>query len=321
MKITLKKAAKLITDWDNILILTHRSPDGDTLGSAYALKTALSKLDKKVYVLNDGEVPKKYGFMLQGRAVMPKDFNPDHIIAVDIAETSLLGSNFEKYNDKIDLCIDHHISNSYYAKYSYIDPIAAATGEIIYDLIMMLKVPLNINMARDLYVSIVSDTGCFKFSNTTSKTLITASELIKYNFGFTPLLRNLFDLKTKGQVHLERLVLETLEHYDDGKITIICITKEMMEKTGTTSEDLEGFAQLPRHIEGTLVGITIKQCRDKMWRISLRSSGVFDASKACAVFGGGGHLRAAGCEIEGSIEEVKEKLIDTVRKFMEPIDL
>jgi phosphoesterase RecJ-like protein len=131
MKITLKKGCKTYYGLDNILILTHRSPDGDTLGSAYALKTALAKLDKKVYVLNDGEVPKKYSFMLQGRTVMPKDFNPDYIIAVDTAEAVLLGSNFEKYGDKVDLCIDHHISNSDYAKYSYVDAIAAATERYI----------------------------------------------------------------------------------------------------------------------------------------------------------------------------------------------
>jgi phosphoesterase RecJ-like protein len=95
----------------------------------------------------------------------------------------------------------------------------------------------------------------------------------------------------------------------------------MMEKTGTTHDDLEGFAQLPRYIEGTLVGITIKQCKEELWRISLRSSGIFDASKVCGVFGGGGHLRAAGCEIEGSAIEVKQKLIDTVRKYMEPMVL
>lgn len=321
MKVDLKEVARLIIKWDNILILTHRSPDGDTLGSAYALKSALDKLGKKVYVLNDGEVAKKYAFILQGSTIMPNDFNPDFVISVDTAEASLLGSNFDKYGDKVDLCIDHHISNSDYAKYTYVDPIASATGEIIYDLILMLKVPLNTNIARDLYVSIVSDTGCFKFSNTTSKTLITASELIKFDFEFTPLLRNLFDLRTKGQIQLEKLILENMEHFNDGKITVICITSEMMQKTETTNDDLEGFAQLPRYIEGTLVGITIKQFKDKKWRISLRSSGIFDASKACQIFGGGGHLRAAGCEIEGSIDEVKEKILTTVRSFMEPVVL
>ena len=317
MIIPFQDISKLILEHNNFLILTHRAPDGDTLGSAYALQALLEKLNKTAYVLHDETVPKKYQFMLEGRGEMPEGFLPDYIIAVDIAEVKLLGKRLELYGDKIDLCIDHHISNSGYAKNTYVDAKAAATGEIIYDIAMAMGIALDIDIARNLYVSIVCDTGCFKFSNTTSKTMVTASELIKFGFDFTLLLRNLFDLKTKGQIELEKLILDTLELYDDGKIAVICITSEMMKQTGTSGEDLEGFAQLPRYIAGTMVGITIKQCGDKLWRISLRSSGLFDASKACAVHGGGGHPRAAGCEISGTMEFVKDQIIDTAKSFLE----
>lgn len=315
MKIDFNSACALLRENNNFLILTHRSPDGDTLGSAYALERILKKCGKTAYVLNCDKVPSKYEFIQEGSKPVPDGFMPGFIVAVDVADISMLGSLCEEYRGRVDLCIDHHVSNTDYAKNTYADPKSAATGEIIYDVALALPTELDIETAKRLYVALVTDTGSFKFANTTPRTHIIASELIKFGFDFTLMLRNMMDIKTWNQVQLEKLVLSTLTLYDDGCIAIIYVTQDMMDITGTSGEDLEGLAQLPRYVEGTRVGVTIKQSGENHWRISLRSS-AFDVSEACKVHGGGGHPRAAGCEISGTLEEARDAILTTIRRFL-----
>jgi len=320
MKITFEEACAFLREHDNFIILTHRGPDGDTLGSAYSLERVLRKFGKTAYVRLCDKLPKKYTMMAEGAHPIPDGFTPDCVIAVDVAENTMLGSLSEEYKGKVDLCIDHHVSNSDYAKLTYVNAKAAATGEIIYDIALALPVEVDVDIAKRLYVSLVTDTGSFKFSNTTPRTLIIASELISFGFDFTAIHRNMLDLKTWNQMQLEKSVLSTLTLYDGGVIAVIYVTQQMMDETGTSSEDLEGLAQLPRYVEGTKVGITIKQSGENNWRISLRS-GVFDASEACKVHGGGGHPRAAGCELQGTLEEVRETFLTTIRSFLKGVNL
>ncbi|MBQ3379117.1 MAG: bifunctional oligoribonuclease/PAP phosphatase NrnA [Clostridia bacterium] len=319
MKVTFDTVCEFLRSNDNFIILTHRAPDGDTLGSAYALERVLRKTGKTAYVKNCDPVPKKYMFLSQGAADLPEGFAPGFIIAVDVAENAMLGALAPVYEGKVDLCIDHHISNSDYARSTYVDADAAATAEIIFGLLKALNVSLDTEIAKLIYTAIVTDTGSFKFSNTTPHTLMTAAELISMDFDFNAIQRELFDLKTFERLELEKLVLSTLKLYEGGSVAVIHVTDEMLIKSGTTSEDMDGLAQIPRNIEGVRVGITMKQSGENGWRVSMRSSDV-NVSEVCKCHGGGGHPRAAGCEVDGGLSEARESILSTIRRFMQKKD-
>ena len=319
MKVTLDSACGLLRSNDNFIILTHRAPDGDTLGSAYALMRVLSSLGKTAYVKNCDPVPKKYAFLSDGAPEVPAGFEPGFIIAVDVAETTMLGALSGEYGDKVDLCIDHHISNSDYAGSTYVDADAAAAAEIIFEISKKLGAALDRETAMRIYTAIVTDTGSFKFSNTTPRTLNIAAELIAFGFDFNAIQRELFDMKTPEKLCLENLVLETLSLYDDGLIAMIHVTDDMLRRSGTTSEDMDGLAQIPRNIEGVRVGVTMKQSGRDCWRISMRSGDV-NVSEVCKNHGGGGHPRAAGCEVAGELPAAREEILSTLRRFMNEKD-
>ena len=313
MKVSFEAACALLREHDNFIILTHRAPDGDTLGSAYALMRILRSAGKTAYVKNCDPVPKKYAFMA------PKVFLPDFVIAVDVAENAMLGALAGEYEGRIDLCIDHHVSNSGYAKNTYVDADAAAAGEIVFAVSKALGTPLDTETAKRIYTAIVTDTGSFKFSNTTPRTHKIAAELIAFGFDFNALHMAFFDIKSKEKLTLERLALETLETYDNGAVALIYVTDEMLKESRTTSEDTDGLAQIPRNVEGVRVGITMKQSGENAWRVSMRSSDV-NVSEVCKAFGGGGHVRAAGCEVMGTLSHAREDILFAVRRAMNKKD-
>ena len=310
-------AVKLISSWDNILILTHISPDGDTLGSAIALCHLFKHFGKNVNILNSEPIPSKYSFLYDN--ITLDKFIPEHIIAIDIANLQLLGNKLSVYGDMIDLAIDHHISNTLYAKHSLLFPQASAVGEIIFDLFENLNVPLNKNSAAALYTAISTDTGCFKYSNTTSKTHEITSKLLEHNFDFSTINYNMFDLKSVAQLKLEQMSLDSLELFFDGKCALIYVTKEMFQKSGASEDSTDGLANIPRQVEGLDIGITIKEKDTSAYKVSIRTNEKVNASKVCNIFGGGGHKCAAGCFISDSLKNVKTKLLDAVKSELDNI--
>ncbi len=297
---------ELLKEKDNIEILTHHYPDGDTLGSAYALCLILQSLGKKARVITSGTVARKYDFLKNGVEI--QEFEREFVVSVDVAAPSLLGENQEEYEGIIDLCIDHHGTNSIVAKHSYIDAKAAATGEIIYELSKEMGIGLTRDMASCIYTGISTDTGCFRYSNTTPCTMLVAAELMAVTPSWHEINTEMFEVKTKEKLNLERMVYETLEYSCNGKCALIYTTLEMQEKAGIGDDEMEGLASIPRQIEGVLLGITMREKADGTFKISVRSNKDVSASDFCARFGGGGHKAAAGCTIEGTLESVKEKL-------------
>ena len=304
------KTADFLKSHDNFLILTHDNPDGDTLGSGFALCFALRKMGKKANVLVE-ELPLKYAFIADGYE--EDNFNAEVIISVDMAAEGMFGEKTKAYMDKIDLCIDHHGSNSRYAKNLYLVADAAANCENIYKVIKAMGVSLDKQIATCLYTGIATDTGCFKFSNVTTDTHIFAGELLTYGVDHAKINFSLFEQKSKERMAAEKLVLESLEYYKDGKLAVCAITEEIINKTGVVQSEFDAMVGIPRSIAGVEIGITLKQ-RDDGFKISLRSSENYDVSGICAVFGGGGHLRAAGCFIKGDLEEVKAKIVAECEK-------
>lgn len=314
-ELTLKQTASFLKKHDNYIILTHASPDGDTLGSAYALYYALNEIGKVACVLCPDVIPSKYDYFAR---------TTDHVcrenatvISVDVADARLLGALQEEFGDKVDLNIDHHISNTRYAKNLYLDASAAATAESIYELINQMKVNINDITAKAIYTGMVTDTGCFKYSNVTSKTHLIAAQLHEFNINAPEINRLMFDTKSRKLLELEQMVLSSAEYHFEGKCIVLAVTEEMQNKTGCSGTDLEGIAVITRSIEGIKAGVTLKQTGSDEFKVSLRTYPPLDASAICKALGGGGHKAAAGASVKGTLAEVKAKVLAAVETAME----
>ena len=317
-ELDLKGLCEYLKTHDDYIILTHISPDGDTLGSAYALALGLLSVGKRAFVVCNDEIPHKYDYFVKAAGL--KSFDYKTIIAVDVADAKLLGTLYEKYSDKIELNIDHHISNTRYAHNLYLDTKASATAECIYDVLAEMQIEITPLMATALYTGISTDTGCFKYSNVTPKTHCIAAELYKYGIDAAEINRIMFDTKSRNRIELEKMVLETAEFLFDGRCLVLTVTTEMQEKSGCEQSDLEGVAVISRSVEGVLVGASIKQSEPDVYKVSLRTYPPFDASRICATLGGGGHVAAAGCTLEGTLSDVKGKIISAIGKAFEEYD-
>lgn len=312
---TLKDTVKFLKKNNNYIILTHASPDGDTLGSGYALYYGLKQLGKKVEVICPEIIPSKYAFF----ACDTDHVNRDNavVVAVDIADKRLLGSLEEIFGDKVDLNIDHHVSNVRYAKALWLDAAASATCEMIYELLCGLKIKFNNTIAKAIYTGISTDTGCFKYSCVTAKTHKIASALYEYDIEAHNINKVMFDTKKKNLLTLERMVLDTAEYHFNDKCMMLTITAEMQEETGCSGTDLEGISVISRSVEGVIAGVTLKQIDAEVYRLSLRTYDPLDASKLGKKLGGGGHKNAAGATLSGSLDKVKQVVLDAIKEQME----
>ncbi len=301
---------------DNYQILTHKSPDGDTLGAGFGLCNYLRDMGKKANVLNSENFPVRYNFLYDSYYV--QEFEPENVVAVDIADTQLLGSHLAQFAEegRIDVCIDHHISNKYYAKQSYVDGNASAACLILYEFFKYWGRPISDLVAKCLYTGIATDTGCFKYENTTPQAHMAAAELMKYKIDYSVVNRKMFDVKSKGRMLAEIMVVQQMEYFFEDKCAVISLTTETMNSLGVEPAEFEGLASIPLTTEGVMIGITIKQRHEEVYKLSVRTTEELDASAFCKNFGGGGHIRAAGCEIHGNLEQVKEKVLTAVKELL-----
>ena len=312
-EITLNKVASLLAEHDNFKILTHRYPDGDCLGSGYALAFALRKLGKKANVAVDGRLPSKFTYLVKNYE--DQDFEPQYIVSVDVAAPSLLGESEMEGVDHIDLCIDHHGTNSIEADHRYVDSSAAAAAEIIWELTQLLHVEPDEDISGGIYTGISTDTGCFVYTNTTPRTHHIAASVMPY-CDWREINSINFVIKTRAKVKMERLIYKTMEFYAGGELAVVYTTLAMCEALGTGDDEMEGLANIPRRIEGVKMGITMREKEGGVFKVSVRTNDDVNAAEFCQKFGGGGHPAAAGCSIEGSLDEVKKLLIDAAEEFL-----
>lgn len=308
----IKTVAAFFSENDNFLILSHASPDGDTVGSAYGLCHALHKMGKKARVECADEIPARYDYMV--KPVEIQDFQHENIVAVDVADLKLLGKNNELYGDKIALAIDHHRSNKGYAPITYVNADAGANCENIYALILELGVEIDKVIADNLYTGIVTDTGCFKYQNTTANTHIIASKLIECGADYYEINRIMFDTKSFARLKVEQQAVDNIEMHFDNRCALMTITAEMQSMV--TPDELEGVTPIPRQIEGVVIGVTIREKTAGKFKCSVRTHEPIDASEICAMLGGGGHNRAAGCEILGTLDEAKQKMLKSISDYL-----
>ncbi len=318
MNIDLIAAVEFLKNNDEYLILTHAHPDGDTLGCAFALCEALLSLGKKAAVRCSDPIPSKYGYM---GVTDEGDVDFKKVIAVDVADSKLLGKDFEKsYGDRIDLCIDHHGSNRLYADKTLLDPTAAAACEIILAVIRELGVNVTKTIANNIFTGLSTDSGCFRYSNVTPRTLRMAADMIEAGAEHTKINTAMFETKTRTYVALERLALESMKMYLDERCAFITITQDMFRESGSDESEVDAIAAIPRQIEGVLVGVTMREKADGTFKVSMRSHEGVDVSAICAMLGGGGHPRAAGCTVSGNAQTARNTVVSSIEKYFEKSD-
>jgi phosphoesterase RecJ-like protein len=235
---------------------------------------------------------------------------------VDIASPSLFTDDSAALAARTDLCIDHHVSNEFYAARTLLDASAAACGEIILALAHALNVRLDMDIAELLFISITTDTGCFRYANTTSATLRAAAEVLEYGFDAYSFIYSFFELKTRSRFALERSIMENAEFFFDGRVAFSCLSFKVIDDAGATDDDLDNISGLLRTIEGVQAGLLFRQKADQQWKLSMRSVPGINASIVCSVFGGGGHPGAAGATLTGNYEEVKQRVLQVLSDEM-----
>ena len=225
---------------------------------------------------------------------------------MDVADSKLLGK-YEQKGSEILLSVDHHGLNREFAKYTFVDASAAANCENILKLLKAMNVEIDSYIAACIYTGISTDTGCFKYSNTSPESHIMAAEMMGYGIDFSEINRIMFDTKTRGRMKIEGRLMEQMKFFFDGKAAFIAVTEQMKREAGVSDDDLEGITSMPRKVEGVLVGVTFREKENGVFKISVRTHAPVDAAEICRKFGGGGHNRAAGCAVEGMTLEQAEK--------------
>ncbi len=309
------EAAAFIREHDNFIIISHANPDGDTIGCAFGLCRALRRLGKRAENICADEISSRFDFMREG--MEKQEFAPETYITVDVADRKLLG-DFEKlYGDKIALAIDHHVSHLDFAERLLLEPDAAAAAQTVYKLIKELDSGIiDAKIAECLYTGISTDSGSFKYSCANAETHRIAAELLDHDFDHARIDYVFFDMKTKARISLEEKIYRDIEYYFGGKCAVVALTKEQL--ASVDSEDSNGLSAIPRMIEGVEVGVVFKQRGNGSWKASLRSNSNVNVQKICSVFGGGGHIKAAGCSFSGlSLDEAKKQLTDEIGKALE----
>ena len=291
----------------NVLVLFHVNPDGDAVGSAFALRHALEAIGKRAWCVSASEVPERLLFAMRDTQEsslsenMPEDFTPDLVVSVDTASPSQLGALYEIYKDKMGLMIDHHAKGTVYAD-NYIVPGASSCGEVLCAILDVLFERVGATMPHRvnelIYTALSADTGCFRYNNTAPSSHILAARLLSSGVDTADINHKLFGIKTLKQMQVEHAGFERMNFYAGGKIAMIAFPYDLKNQYGATDENLETLIDVARCVKGVEVAAVIKQpTEENKFRVSMRSSCDFDVSEICAHYGGGGHARAAGCTL------------------------
>ena len=305
--------AEFLKTRDNVLIITHKSPDGDTVGSAAALAEILRVMGKTAYVYNNPEFTKKLLKYVKAY-IAPEGFTPSCVIAVDCADIKLFAKESDEYAESVDLAIDHHITHREYARRICVVPGAAACGEIMFDIAKTLGVKLTKKLATPIYVAISTDTGRFLHANTTPESHIKAAELIAKGVDFEKINREFFIEKSRARLALEGELMSNINICFGGNVAIIKLSDESIRRAKATQEDLDGLSALARTPRGVSLGVYIHE-KDGAAKVSLRSDEKVNSAEFCAYFGGGGHERAAGCTMNVSLDEAEALIISRIKEL------
>ena len=310
-RLTVQEAAARLRQMNNVLLLTHVRPDGDTIGSAAALCQALRDMGKTAYLLYNPEITDTYAPYAEPYWAS-EGFVPEHIVSADIAALNLLPDNAAAYASRIELTIDHHGSQEFFAAETCLDADAAACGEIIYRVIRELTA-VTPAIALLLYVAISTDTGCFVYANTTADTHRIAAELLETGIDVGPVNKVLFRTKSKTRLAMEARMVADMELYDGDRVVVMSIPLSLRQELHATEADIEELSSLAALVEGTDCGITLRELKPGRVKLSLRTGPRVDACAVCQRLGGGGHTAAAGATVDGTLEDAKALILKAYR--------
>jgi phosphoesterase RecJ-like protein len=321
----LKEAVDFIRERDDFLIVSHVQPDGDAISSTVATGWLLEKLGKKYTMLNEGPVPSRLQFLwkssdihtLNGEGNVPaRQYR--NVICVDCADFSRVGRTNEWFAPDVELLnIDHHPTNDGYGLVNLMKFHAAATAEILFELIDELQLQLDSEVATAIYTGLLTDTGGFRYSNTSPLVMSMASRLLEAGVNGPELAEHLLERMTTGQLRIIQRGLSRLTFSADQRIAWVWVNSEDLDESGATNEDLEGLVNYPRNVEGVEVGMLFKQNGQDSVKVSLRSAGRINVAAVAQHFGGGGHVRAAGCRLTEPLPDVINQVVAYVQKALD----
>ena len=301
-KLTLNETADFLLSHDNYAILTHRRPDGDTLGSSAALCRILRNMGKTAHLLRNPEITDRYAWLHDG-LTKEEASETDTLVTVDIASPGMLPVCFEKYLGRIALRIDHHASATSFTENELVDSGKGACAEIIFDLLQQLWQEFDPQIADAIYVGTSTDTGCFRFANTTSHTFITAAACAAAGAKIYQLNQELFETNTLGRLKIQSWIVEHMDIFADGHLAVVAIPKAVEEEIGVTEDDMDNISSFPRSISGVCMAATLRETKEGDVKLSVRAVPGQDATIVTTKFGGGGHKGAAGATLKMNLSE------------------
>lgn len=308
-----REAAGYLEALDNVLLLTHVRPDGDTIGSAAALCRALRDCGRTAYLLHNPEITATY----EPYAVpywAPEGWQAEHIVSVDIADVSLLPENAQPYAGRIELAIDHHPSQGFFARNTCLEADSAACGEIVFEIIRHLTA-LTPEIALPLYVAVSTDCGGFQYGNTTARTHRIAAALMD-TVDVAAVNKALFRTKSRVRLAMESRMVAEMKLFDRERVVIMEIPLNLRREMQATDADIEELSALPALVEGTDCGVTLRELGEGRIKVSVRTGPRVDACALCRILGGGGHHAAAGATVEGTLEEARMAVLAAYRKVI-----
>lgn len=305
---------------DHLLIVSHVNLDGDAVGSLLATGLALAMVTDRVTIFSETPVPVVYRFLPSSDCIV-HDFNDsepfDTVIVLDCADLDRVGESLSRIRRiPVLINIDHHITNTGFGDYQWVDSNASATAEIVYRLISGMKIPIDRAISTAIYTGILTDTGSFRFSNTTREAFAICEEMVKLGVNPYNVAQHVYGTYSLGRIKLLLLALDSIEISQNGRMSMMVLSREMLEQTATSTEDIEGLVNYARNIKDVELAVLIQEKDDDIpadtpcgqFHVSLRSDGLTDVSAIAASFGGGGHSVAAGFSIESTLFDLKERL-------------
>ncbi len=308
---TIQETASFFQSHDGFLLVTHKNPDGDTLGSAAALCHALNRLGKSARLYRNPEITEKY-MPYVSPFLTEEGFIPQCIVSVDVAAANMVCPGFE---GTFDLTVDHHETNAGFGSYNCIYPDKSACGEIVLEIIEAMNVVPDETEATLLYMAVSTDTGCFVYGNTNADSFAAGSRLLAYGARNKEINLRFFRKFSKSRLALEGMMLSSLELYREGKIVIASIPMEMMIQTGATEDDTDDLASIPGRVDTQVVGVLIRENENGKSKVSVRTLPEVNACSICSRFGGGGHDQAAGCTIPVPPVQAKELILQVINEI------
>ena len=308
MTLTRNETARFLLEGDDYCLLTHRRPDGDTIGSAAALCLGLRSLGKKCVILANTEVTPRFKWLHEGLTAKAPT-QGQTLVTVDVASPGMLPEAFRQYQDRVQLRIDHHGAATSFTPLELVDPDSASCAELVWDVLEAMGVQMDAPLAEAVYVGTSTDTGCFRFSNTTDHTFATAAKCAAAGARIYELNQELFETNSLGRLRIQGWIVEHMKLFGGGSLAIVAIPKAVERELGLTEDDMDNISNFPRTVSGVKMAATLREEGTGRCKLSVRAVPGWDATLVTTRFGGGGHKGAAGASFSCTLEEAA-KLVE-----------